>query len=85
MLSNLWNWLYLSGKLVEKGLFGDRDVARETFSKHPGVQSVLRLDPTINKSELVTFNWADLGNPNCSGTIRIYRSVWNSYFFEICM
>lgn len=84
MLSNLWNWLYLSGKLVEKGLFGDRDMAREAFSKHPGVQSILKLDPSINKSEIVTYNWADLGNPNCSGSIRIYRQEERQKAMHLC-
>ncbi|KAL3269121.1 hypothetical protein HHI36_008202 [Cryptolaemus montrouzieri] len=84
MLSNVWNWLYLSGKLVDKGVFGDKDIVRGAYCKHPGVQSILKIDPNSNKSEVVNMNWADLGNTNCTGTIRVYRHDDRQKAMRLC-
>lgn len=67
MLTNVWNWLHLSEKLVEEG------VIRGTNSKHPGIRSVLKIDGTTNKSEVISIPWSELGNNNCYGSARIYK------------
>jgi hypothetical protein len=67
MLSNVWNWLFLSGKLVDDGTLTG------TQCKHPGVQAVLRIDPSNSKSELYSLLWSDLGNKNCQGVVRIFK------------
>lgn len=69
MLANVWNWLFLSGKLVEDGFLVG------CHSKHPGVQAVLKLDPANNKSDHYSLKWADLGNANCHGVVRIFKYV----------
>lgn len=66
-LSNVWNWLHLSGKLVEEG------VIRGHNSKHPGVKSVLKIDNNSTKSEVISISWSELGNTNCHGSARIYK------------
>lgn len=67
MLTNVWNWLHLSEKLVEEGII------RGSSSKHPGVRSVLKIDGNTNKSEVLSIPWSELGNNNCSGSARIYK------------
>lgn len=67
MLTNVWNWLHLSGKLVEDGII------RGHNSKHPGVRSVLRIDSSTLKSEVINIPWSELGSNNCYGTARIYK------------
>ncbi|KAK9890772.1 hypothetical protein WA026_012117 [Henosepilachna vigintioctopunctata] len=84
MLSNVWNWLYLSEQLVENNIFGDKDIVKNMYYKHPGVQSILKIDANTNKSELVTFNWADLGNPNCSGSVRIFKHEDRQRAMHLC-
>lgn len=72
MLINVWNWLHLSRKLVEKG-----DL-RGVTTKHPGVKSVLKMDVGGTngcglKSEVIQTPWLDLGNMHSHGSTRIYR------------
>ncbi|RZC42359.1 WD repeat-containing protein mio-B [Asbolus verrucosus] len=63
MLANVWNWLFLSRKLVEEGLLNG------TQCKHPGVQAVLKIDPSNSKSDHYSLLWSDLGNTNCHGVL----------------
>lgn len=65
MLTNVWNWLYLSGKLVEEGSL------RGCSSKHPGIRSLLKFDGNTNKSETVSVSLSD--NSNTYGGARIYK------------
>lgn len=69
MLSTVWTWLYLSAKLVDDGTI------RATSIKHPGVKTIITIDPENNKSETVVQTWAELGNPNCQGTAKYYKYV----------
>lgn len=67
VLANVWNWLYLSGKLVEEGHLGNCQW------RHPGVQAVLKIDPAKSKSDSYAISWSDLGSGNCSGSVRIFK------------
>lgn len=67
MLTNVWNWLYLSGKLVEDGPL------RGCNSKHPGIRSILKFDGTTNKSETISASWSESNSVNSYGSARIYK------------
>lgn len=77
MLSNVWNWLHLSGKLMEKGILKGN-------IKHPGVQSVLKIDPNCSKSEVLSITWADLGYSQCGGAVKIYKSEDRNKAMLLC-
>ncbi|XP_044266200.1 GATOR complex protein MIOS-B [Tribolium madens] len=78
MLANVWNWLFLSGKLVEDGVLAG------TQCKHPGVQAVLKLDPSNNKSDHYSLLWSDLGNKNCQGVVRIFKHEDRDKALHLC-
>ncbi|XP_076266778.1 GATOR complex protein mio isoform X2 [Rhynchophorus ferrugineus] len=69
VLSNVWNWLHLSMKLVED----DKLSIPGVMYKHPGVLSVLNIDPEKNPSEMVSVTWTELGHTNCGGTMKYYK------------
>lgn len=66
-LQNIWNWLYKSSKLVE-----ENPLLRSCQTKHPGVQSVLKLEPNVVKSETISVPM-DAGNGNNTNMARIHK------------
>ncbi|CAH0555566.1 unnamed protein product [Brassicogethes aeneus] len=78
MLASVWNWLHLSNKLAEDGAI------RRTNIKHPGVQTILKIDPENNKSETVIESWIDLGNPNCKGSAKYYKHEDREQAIRLC-
>ncbi|KAJ8938879.1 hypothetical protein NQ318_016083 [Aromia moschata] len=79
VLSNVWNWLHISSKLVDDGII------RGTSCRHPGIISIIsKIDSNMNKSETVTITWAELGNPNCQGSARYYRHEDRDKTLHLC-
>ncbi|KAB0794498.1 hypothetical protein PPYR_11337 [Photinus pyralis] len=78
MVSKCWNWLQISSQLVEEGIL------RGYNSKHPGVRAVLKMDGTINKSELISMAWTDLGNVNCYSSAKIYKHEDRDKALHLC-
>ncbi|KAJ8985000.1 hypothetical protein NQ317_016911 [Molorchus minor] len=79
ILSNVWNWLQISSKLVEEGTI------RGTNFRHPGIISIIsKIDPNINKSDTITISWAELGNANCQGSARYYRHEDRDKTLHLC-
>ncbi|EFN84236.1 GATOR complex protein MIOS [Harpegnathos saltator] len=80
-LKHLWQWLYLSGALVEDGTIHSVD------NKHPGIRTVLKLDGQQNpmngflKSELIHRTWTDIGS---NYTAKIYRSADRDKSLLLC-
>ncbi|XP_066259323.1 GATOR2 complex protein MIOS [Euwallacea similis] len=82
ILSNVWNWLHLSAKLVEDG----RVVATSlsTSYKHPGVLSVLTCNYETTPSEVVTIPWLELAHQNCKGSVKFYVRTDRSMSLQLC-
>ncbi|KAJ8949341.1 hypothetical protein NQ314_008261 [Rhamnusium bicolor] len=79
VLSNVWNWLHLSSKLVDEG------VIRGSSYRHPSIMSIIsRIDPNTNKSETITLTWAELGNPNCQGSAKYYSHEDRDKTLHLC-
>ncbi|KAF5296730.1 hypothetical protein FQR65_LT10166 [Abscondita terminalis] len=78
MVSNCWNWLQISSRLVEEGIL------RGYNSKHPGVRAVLKMDGTVNKSELISVAWSELGNMNCYSSAKIYKHEDRAKALHLC-
>lgn len=78
ILSNVWNWIHISGRLVEDGFISNSD------DKHPGVLSVLKVDPTTNKSTAISVSWSDLGYPNCQGSAVYFKHDDRNKALSLC-
>lgn len=83
MLSDVWQWLYLSRNLVEEGDLRGSNI------KHPGVKTILKIENTYNpsigiKSDIIQTPWMELGNKNCYGAARVYRSEDREKALHLC-
>lgn len=82
VLSNVWNWLHLSAKLVDGGQIDSPSI--NTSYRHPGILSVLKIDTENNPSEAVTISWSELGHPNCGGSAKYYKHEDRSKALLLC-
>lgn len=78
ILSNVWNWLHLSAKLVE-----DNKVVAHKSTKHPGVLSVINSSDS-EASDVVTKLWSDLMQNNCKGSVKYYTRSDRTQALLLC-